>query len=109
MANVDSFRILDPESGQVYFDAFAPEFKMKDPVESLAASEIETNRLVSPLNKDLFIKSDSGLGMYGFKISQYQHFLVTSILKTIFIAILNVFTESSILFQIANFETAIFL
>ena len=68
MANVDSFRILDPESGQVYFDAFAPEFKMKDPVESLAASEIETNRLVSPLNKDLFIKSDSGLGKYGFKL-----------------------------------------
>ena len=65
LINVDSFRILDPESGQVYFDAFAPEFHMEDPIESLAASEIETNRLVSPLNKDLFIKSDSGLDLMG--------------------------------------------
>ena len=65
LINVDSFRILDPETGQVYFDAFAPEFHMEDPIESLAASEIETNRLVSPLNKDLFIKSDSGLDLMG--------------------------------------------
>ena len=65
LANVDSFRIIDPATGQIYFDAFAPEFNMKDHIESLAASEIETNRLVSPINKDLFIKSDSSLDLMG--------------------------------------------
>lgn len=65
LANVDNFRIFDPDTGKVFFDANAPEFEIKDPMESLSASEVETNRLVSPLHKDLFIKSDSGLDLLG--------------------------------------------
>ena len=65
MANIDNFRILDPETGKVYFDAFAPEFDISNPIESLAASEVETNRLVSPINEDLFIKSDAKLDLTG--------------------------------------------
>lgn len=65
LTNVENFRIIDPENGQVYFDAFAPEFDISDPVETLAASEVETNRLVSPLKEDLLIKSDSGLELVG--------------------------------------------
>ena len=34
-------------------------------LESLVASEIETNRIVSPINKDLLIQSDSGLDLEG--------------------------------------------
>ncbi len=63
--NVDNFKVIDPATGLVYFDAFAPEFTMTDPVESLAASEVETNNLVSPIGKDLLIKSDSGLDLQG--------------------------------------------
>ena len=34
-------------------------------LESLVASEIETNRIVSPIDKDLLIQSDSGLDLEG--------------------------------------------
>ncbi len=63
--NIDNFKAIDPATGLVYFDAFAPEFTMTDPVESLTASEVETNQLVSPINKDLLIKSDSSLDLQG--------------------------------------------
>ena len=65
LANIDNFRVLDPESGKIYFDAFAPEFDISNPIESLAAKEVETNRLVSPINEDLFIKSDAKLDLTG--------------------------------------------
>ena len=65
LANIDNFRVLDPDSGKVYFDAFAPEFDISNPIESLAAKEVETNRLVSPINEDLFIKSDAKLDLTG--------------------------------------------
>jgi hypothetical protein len=65
LTNVDSFRVVDPSTGRVYFDAFAPEFVMQDPLETLEASEVETNHLVSPINQDLLIKSDSGLELMG--------------------------------------------
>ena len=65
LTNVENFRVIDPENGKVYFDAFAPDFDISDPIETLAASEVETNRLVSPLNEDLLIKSDSGLELVG--------------------------------------------
>ena len=62
---MENFRIIDPETGTVFFDAFAPEFDISDPIDSLATPELETNRLVSPLNEDLFIKSDSALDLMG--------------------------------------------
>lgn len=65
LSNVESFRVVDPETGRIYFDAFAPEFDISDPIDSLAASEVETNRLVSPLNRDLLIKSDAKLSLTG--------------------------------------------
>ena len=65
LSNVENFRVIDPENGKVYFDAFAPDFDISDPIETLAASEVETNRLVSPLNEDLLIKSDSALELVG--------------------------------------------
>ena len=65
LSNIDSFQVMDPESGQIYFDAFAPQFDITDPIESLQAREVETNRLVSPINEDLFIKSDAKLNLVG--------------------------------------------
>lgn len=65
LTNIENFRVMDPENGQIYFDAFMPEFGISDPFESLDATEVETNRLVSPLNEDLLIKSDSKLDLLG--------------------------------------------
>ena len=50
----------------MYFDAFAPQLSLDShTLESLIASEIETNRIVSPIDKDLLIQSDSGLDLEG--------------------------------------------
>ena len=58
--------MIDPSTGEIYFDAFAPQLSLDShTLESLIASEIETNRIVSPIDKDLLIQSDSGLDLEG--------------------------------------------
>ena len=50
----------------MYFDAFAPQLSLdRHTLEYLIATEIETNRIVSPIDKDLLIQSDSGLDLEG--------------------------------------------
>lgn len=62
--NVDSFIVLDPDTGKVIFDANSPVFSLDDnTIETLSVREIETNRVVSPVDKDLFIQSDAGLSL----------------------------------------------
>ena len=64
--NINSFKVRDPSTGELYFDAFAPQLSLDShTLESLIASEIETNRIVSPIDKDLLIQSDSGLDLEG--------------------------------------------
>ena len=64
--NINSFKVRDPSTGELYFDAFAPQLSLDShTLESLIASEIETNRIVSPIGEDLLIQSDSGLDLEG--------------------------------------------
>ena len=57
---------MDPITGELYFDAFSPQISLDShTLESLIANEIETNRIVSPIHKDLHIQSDSGLDLEG--------------------------------------------
>ena len=64
--NTENFKIVDPVTGEVYFDAFAPELSLdRHQLDTLIATEIETNRIVSPIDKDLLIQSDSGLDLEG--------------------------------------------
>ena len=50
----------------MYFDAFSPQVSLDShQLESLTASEIETNKIVSPIDRDLLIQSDSGLDLEG--------------------------------------------
>ena len=64
--NINNFKVRDPSTGELYFDAFAPQLSLDShTLESLIASEIETNRIVSPIDKDLLIQSDSGLDLEG--------------------------------------------
>lgn len=64
--NINSFKVRDPSTGELYFDAFAPQLSLDShTLESLIASEIETNRIVSPIDEDLLIQSDSGLDLEG--------------------------------------------
>ena len=45
------------------FDAESADFVLNESFESLAVSEMETNRIVSPIDKDLLIQSDAGLDL----------------------------------------------
>lgn len=58
--------IVDPDTGKVIFDANNPVFNLNDDnFETLSVSEIETNRVASPIGKDLLIQSDAGLSLVG--------------------------------------------
>ena len=62
--SVDFFVILDLDTGNVIFDANIPIFSLNDnTIETLTVGEIETNRVVSPIDKDLLIQSDVGLSL----------------------------------------------
>ena len=45
------------------FDAESADFVLNESFESLAVSEMETNRIVSPIDKDLLIQSDARLDL----------------------------------------------
>ena len=63
--NVDNFQAIDPKTGKVYFDAFAPKLTLNDEIEHLEVGELETNNIVSPIDQNLRVQSDSGLHIEG--------------------------------------------
>jgi beta-sarcoglycan len=64
LRNVDAFVVVDPDTGRVLFDADSPSFHLDDnAIDSLSAAEIETNRIASPVGKDLHVLSEAGLSL----------------------------------------------
>jgi len=64
LKNVDSFIIIDPETGDVIFDANSPVFSLEgNTIDTLSVDEIETNRIISPIDENLTIQSDSKLSL----------------------------------------------
>jgi len=67
--NVESFTIIDPQTGKVLFDGNKPSFNINEnTIETLFVNEVETNRVVSPIGKDLLVQSDAGLSLVNLKI-----------------------------------------
>ena len=43
--NADAFQVVDPKTGEVYFDGLAPTFNLSQEVRHLQVSELETNQV----------------------------------------------------------------
>ena len=70
------------DTGKVIFDAASPEFELSDSFESLSVGEMETNRIVSPIDKDLLIQSDAGLDLV-ITLMPYSHRLKSALKKAL--------------------------
>ncbi|KAJ2942253.1 hypothetical protein O0L34_g15801 [Tuta absoluta] len=62
---VNSFELLDPDTGDVVFSTSAPEMTVPDGVNNLQARQISTKRVSSPLDEDLILKSESSAHLRG--------------------------------------------
>ncbi len=64
--NVDNIRVVDPDTGEVYFDFLEDEvIKLSGEYDSISADTVEADGIFAPLGKDLFIKSDAGMHIQG--------------------------------------------
>uniref|UniRef100_A0A1B6CMK0 Beta-sarcoglycan n=1 Tax=Clastoptera arizonana TaxID=38151 RepID=A0A1B6CMK0_9HEMI len=56
---IDSFEVHDPVSGKVIFSTASPNFRLPKGVHNINVVTAKTNRITSPFNKTLTLKSDS--------------------------------------------------
>lgn len=65
MSQVESFAVKDPRTGTAYFTTDFPNFGLPNGVETIDVKIAETNRITSPVNESLAIKSDSQISLHG--------------------------------------------
>ncbi len=67
--NIDTMRLVDPETGELYFDLADPESQRRllrgIELNTLTVDEISADEVSAPLGKSLFVKSDSYLSLVG--------------------------------------------